>query len=75
MFVANAHRGDGKRFIVRADSSARANSGANFEEEGQAKLLHWCEKKGVRLSVNRAVAYDLADVVNPIGFPQDPTGV
>ena len=45
------------------------------EEEGQAKLLRWCKKKGVRLAADCAVACDLADIVNPIGLPKDPTGI
>src|SRR5437667_90546 len=38
-------------------------------------LLHRCEKKGVRLTADRAEACDLAGVVNPIGLSQDPAGV
>ena len=37
--------------------------------------MHWRKKKGVRPTADRTVACDLADIVNPIGLPQDPAGV
>jgi len=61
-------------FIVRAEYSGRAIR-TSPEKEGQAELLHWCKKKGVRLAANRAVACDLADIVNPVGLFTDPAGV
>jgi len=73
--IADAHRGDGKGFIVRADKSGRAIPERILKRKARCKLLHWREKKGVRLAADRAPACDLADVVNPSGFPQDPTGV
>ena len=61
--------------MMRADSSGRAIPGVNQEGGTLAKLLHRCEKKGVLLAADRTVACDLASVVNPVGFPQDPAGV
>jgi len=39
ILVADAHRGDGKRFIIRAYSSGRAIPERTTEEEAQAKFI------------------------------------
>ena len=46
-----------------------------MKEERSAKLIHWCQKKGVRLAADRAPACDLAGIVNPIGLPKSPAGI
>ena len=73
--LANSHR---KWFLTvskTADRPVGFSSYAGDEEERQAKLLRRGEKKGVRLTVDCAVAYDLADIVNPVSLAKDPAAV
>ena len=58
------------RQVLVGKSSART-----LKRNARLSLLQWCETKGVRSAVDRPVTCDLADIVNPIGFPENPAAV